>query len=358
MRIAPLLLLVALPVLAAAGPTTKPVVVAFVGVAHIHTPEFVGILKKRSAEVTVKDVWDPDAARAKRVAATLGAAVVDDPAAVWADPAVTAVVICSQTVRHRDLVLAAAAAHKDVYAEKPIGMTAADAAEMAAAIDKAGVRFTTGYFMRSDPKLIFLRDQIAKGHFGTLTRIRGVNVHNGALGGWFDKDWRWMADPKQSGVGGFGDLGYHSLDAMLWLVGKPVDRATAVTSAGTGRYPGCDEYGEGLFTFHDGPVASLAAGWDDVSNPVTLEVCGTEGHATIVQDKLYFRSKHVVGSGEKKAWTDLPPATPIPIESWLDGLEGKPAGPMPSADEAAADTAVMSAMYDGAAKGTWVDVRH
>ena len=28
-----------------------------------------------------------------------------------------------------------------------------------------------------------------------------------------------MADPAQAGVGGFGDLGTHSLDILLWLMG-------------------------------------------------------------------------------------------------------------------------------------------
>ena len=57
------------------------------------------MLKKRAGEVTVKDVWDPDPAKAGRVAKRLGATVVDDPATVWSDPAITAIVICSETVR-------------------------------------------------------------------------------------------------------------------------------------------------------------------------------------------------------------------------------------------------------------------
>lgn len=330
--------------------------VAFVGVAHIHTSEFVGVLQHRANDVECKYVWDHDAAKAKKRAEELHATAVDDLNQIWSDPQIKAVIICSETNLHKELVLAAAKAHKNVYAEKPLGMGAADAYEMAKALDDAGLLFTTGYFMRSDPKLIFLKEQCENGAFGTITRIRGVNVHNGALGGWFDGDMRWMADPSQSGVGGYGDLGTHSLDLLLWLINQPVDRVTADISNGTARYANCDEYGEGILHFHNGTIGTLAAGWDDVSNPVTLEICGTEGHATIMNGKLAFKSSKFPGSDDRRAWTKLPQGTTIPLDRFLDTLEGKKdVPPFVTADEAAYRSAVMEALYRGAKDHTWVE---
>jgi predicted dehydrogenase len=327
-----------------------------VGVAHIHTPEFVGVLKHRTDDVTCKYVWDHDAARAKQRAAELNATAVEDLQQIWSDPQIKAVIICSETNLHKELVLAAAKAHKHVYAEKPLGMGAADAYEMAKALDDAGLRFTTGYFMRDDPKILFLKEQCDKGTFGTITRIRGVNVHSGALGGWFDGEWRWMADPSQSGVGGYGDLGTHSLDLLLWLVNQPVDRVTATISNGTARYPNCDEFGEGILLFHNGTIGTLAAGWDDVANPVTIEICGTEGHATIMNNKLYFKSAKLPGSDDRKPWTKLPQSLTLPLERFLDVLTGKKdVPPSVTADEAAYRSAVMEAMYRGAKDHTWVE---
>jgi predicted dehydrogenase len=129
--------------------------------------------------------------------------------------------------------------------EKPLGMGAADAYRMADAIEAAGVLFQTGYFMRGQPIHLFLREQLAAGSFGKVTRFRHTNCHQGSLKGWFDTEWRWMADTAQAGVGGFGDLGTHSLDILLWLMGH-VDDATASIKVATGRYGDCDEYGEGL----------------------------------------------------------------------------------------------------------------
>ena len=57
---------------------------------------------------------------------------------------------------------------------------------MAASIEHAGVKFQTGYFMRGNPIHLFLREQIHRGNFGKITRVRGSNCHSGALGGWFD----------------------------------------------------------------------------------------------------------------------------------------------------------------------------
>src|SRR5260370_39501767 len=90
---------------AADAPATAQPEIALVGCAHIHTPDFAKRMKQ-NPRVKVKCVWDHDAARAKKYADELGAPVVDDVAKIWSDPQIAAVVICSETDRHLDLVLA------------------------------------------------------------------------------------------------------------------------------------------------------------------------------------------------------------------------------------------------------------
>src|SRR5207249_1448396 len=150
--------------------------------------------------VKVKFTWDHQAERAKQCAADLKAEAGDDLTRVWHDPAVEAVIMCSETNRHEALVLEAAAAKKHLFVGKPLGMRADDAQRMADAIDQAGVLFQTGYFMRGDPIHLFLREQIKAGNFGKITRIRHTNCHSGSLRGLFDTDYRWMADLNQAGV--------------------------------------------------------------------------------------------------------------------------------------------------------------
>jgi len=204
----------ALPVWAQAG---KKITVAFVGVAHIHTPGYLDLVKKRS-DVHIKYVWDHDPERAARRAGEVAATVPPDLNVIWSDPEISAVIILSETNRHYDLVLAAAKAGKNMFVEKPMGITSRQSDQMADAIEKAGLIFTTGYFSRSDPKNIFLKSEVAAGRFGTISRVRASNCHNGSLAGWFDGEWRWMADPKIAGVGAFGDLGTHKLDILMWML--------------------------------------------------------------------------------------------------------------------------------------------
>jgi len=332
----------------------KTVTLAFVGCAHIHTPGFIKLLNGRS-DVKTKWVWDHDATRAEKRAKDLSAQVVPDLEKIWSDPEVAAVVICSETNRHHELVLAAAKAGKHMFVEKPLGITARESEEMANAIQKAGLLFTTGYFMRTEPAHLFLKDEIAKGTFGKITRVRGSNCHAGSLKGYFDSEWRWMADPKIAGVGAFGDLGTHKLDILMWMFGD-IDEVSSHVKIVTGRYKDCDETGEALMMFKNGIIGTLAAGWVDVDDPVQLLISGTEAHATIVNGELYLKHARGSGSDGKKPVKELPSAPPLPLHQFVDAVAGKKDQPLVTPAEAAARVKVMEAMYKAAHTRKWVKV--
>jgi predicted dehydrogenase len=265
---------------------------------------------------------------------------VDDPKAIWSDAEIKGVVICSETDRHKDLVLAAAAAGKNMFVEKPLGFTSEDSKAMAAAIEKSGKVFTTGYFMRTDPVLLFLKEQVGKGSFGKISRVRGSNCHNGSLAHWFDTDYRWMADPKIAGVGAFGDLGTHALDILIKVV--------------AGNYGDCDESGEALLKFKNGITGTLAAGWVDLANPDTFLISGTEGFAYVDRGSLFFASRNVPGANGRQPWVDLPPPAPPPMDQFVDAVAGKTGLPLVTPQEAAARVSVMEAAYKGSHTHAWV----
>lgn len=330
----------------------KAIGIALVGGAHIHTPQYVEALKSRST-FHVKYVWDHMPERRDALAKTLNCKAVADPKEIWSDTEVAAVTICSETNRHHELVTAAAHAKKHMFVEKPLGVNAKEAYAMAAAIEKANLIFTTGYFMRTQREHIFLKEQVAKGLFGRVTRVHGSNTHNGSLQGWFDGPYRWMADPKIAGVGAFGDLGTHSLDILMWLFG-PIENATADIQIITNRYPGCDETGTALFRFQSGIIGTLAAGWVDADNPISLEISGTEGHASIVNGLLYVKSSKLPNADGREPWGELPARIPGPIEQFLNAVEGKPSTGLVKVSEAAARVAVMEAAYQGSKTHAWV----
>jgi predicted dehydrogenase len=343
--------LVAGPLAALGQENPTKLVFALVGAAHIHTPNYIRILKQHK-EVDVKYIWDHDPARAAKAATDLGGQAVDDARKIWADPDVKAVVICSETNRHHDLVLAAAAAGKHVFAEKPMGIGSQESYDMAEALEKAHVLFTTGYAMRCGPPILFLKQQVEQGAFGKITRVRGCNCHNGSLGRWFDTDWRWMADPKIAGVGAFGDLGTHSLDILMWMFGG-VKAVAADIKVVTGNYGDCDESGEALLKFDNGITGTLGAGWVDVADPVSLIISGTEGHAYIDRGSLFFTCKKVEGADGKTPWTKLPEPRPEPMDQFVNAVAGKPSPNLVTPREAAARVSVMEAAYQSAKQSAW-----
>lgn len=336
------------------GKRAEPRRLALIGGAHIHTPNFIKRLAARN-DVRVVAVWDHDAARAERRAKELDAPI-SDLDTIWADETIEGAIICTETDRHEALVLAAAAAGKALFVEKPLGLGAGDAGRMADAIAGAGILFQTGFFMRGQPINLFLREQIAAGSFGKLTRLRIANCHAGALNGLFDTEWRWMADPQIAGVGGFGDLGAHALDLLLWfLAGQATpERGTAQIGNATNRYPGCDEYGEGLLAFSGGITGSIAAGWVDPSSRVGVEIAGTGGYAAVVNGELFFESATISGADGKKPWKRLPEQLPHAFDLYLDALVGQEGVPLVTAREAATRSAIMEALYTGAAEERWV----
>ncbi len=329
----------------------------YLGVAHIHTPGFVERLIQRSAQFKVKAVWDEEPARAEVVAGRLRSQAVGHFDVILGDDEIDAVIIASETRAHRALVEGAAAAGKHMFVEKPLGMGAADAYAMQRAIDEAGVIFQTGHFMRGQPHYLFIKSLLEAGSLGTVTRVRHANVHQGAQNGifdrgqgWFEEGWMWMTDLEQAGVGGFGDLGAHSLDMMMWLMGD-VTRVTAQLDSLLGKY-GCDEYGEGLLRFANGAIGTLAAGWVDVLRPMPIWVSGTEGAVYVHDDKLYLKSDNITGA-DGGEWTDLPTGLPHAFDLYLDAILGK-AVPLVSVKEAAERSAVMEAFYLAAETNSWV----
>jgi predicted dehydrogenase len=157
-------------------------------------------------------------------------------------------------------------------------------------------------------------------------------------------------------VGAFGDLGTHGLDILIWLFGE-VESVTATLDNGTARYPDCDETGEAILRFKSGVIATLAAAWDDVSNPVQYLISGTEAHAAIINDELHFVCQKLNHDGATPmAANHLPSGYPLAFDMFLDALEGK-SMPLVSVREAAYRCVVMEAIYQAARTRSWASVQ-
>jgi predicted dehydrogenase len=146
-----------------------------------------------------------------------GLRVLDNYQAVLADPAIDAVVLSTPPSGHRDQVIAAAAAGKHVFCEKPFTYTKADAEAAVAAVRKAGVTLGMGYNRRFHPEMAKLRERIRAGELGVIQHIECNMTFPNAL---FLKPTAWRAMKDEAPAGGLAPLGVHAVDGMIDLCGE------------------------------------------------------------------------------------------------------------------------------------------
>jgi len=163
------------------GTGGEPVGVALIGSGRMGS--FHGeTLARRIPGARLVAVADPAPGAAERLAAALGAdRASTDPAEVLADPAVEAVVIAAPARFHADLVVAAAAAGKAVFCEKPMALTLADADRAIGAARAAGVVLQVGFNRRFAADWAAARALLEEGRLGTPRLLRSVTRDPGGF---------------------------------------------------------------------------------------------------------------------------------------------------------------------------------
>lgn len=158
-----------------------PVRVALIGSGRMGS--FHGqTLAHRLPGATLAAVVDPAPGAAEELAAELGAPTfATDPEQPFADPDVDAVVIAAPARFHADLVVAAAAAGKGVFCEKPMALTVADADRAIAAADRAGVVLQVGFNRRFAPDWAAARALLDDGRLGSPRLLRSVTRDPGGF---------------------------------------------------------------------------------------------------------------------------------------------------------------------------------
>jgi myo-inositol 2-dehydrogenase/D-chiro-inositol 1-dehydrogenase len=122
--------------------------------------------------------------------------------------------ICTPTVTHRELALAAIGAGKSVLCEKPLGRTVEDAKAIAAAARAANVQVYPAHVVRYFPEYVAMHDAVEQGKIGLPAVLRFSRGGEGATSDWF-------YDEAQSG-GIILDQMIHDLDQARWSAGDVV----------------------------------------------------------------------------------------------------------------------------------------
>lgn len=165
----------------------------------------------------LKYVVDPRPDAAQALACRLAAETVSLEQAL-ADPEVAGVLICSSTDQHLGHALAAVAAGKAVFCEKPIDLDLRKARQARPRL--AGARYLLGFNRRFDPHFLALKRRLDAGEIGRLETLHLINHDPAAPPAGFV--------PTSGGL--FKDFTIHDLDLARWLLGEePVQVFTAAS---------------------------------------------------------------------------------------------------------------------------------
>ncbi len=223
-----------------------------------------------------------------------------------ADGDIDVVDITTPNHLHKEMALAAAAAGKHIYCEKPLALTARDALEMTEAAEAAGVKTLVGFNFLKNPAVGLAREIIEGGDIGDVVHFRGT----------FDQDA--MADPRAAhswrheralaGSGALGDLGAHVISVAQHLIGDIADvcgdtqtiiaeRPAAVGGRGYQAEAGAksemravenDDQAQFLLRFAGGAAGTIEASRIAAGRKLFLcwEITGTRGALYFVQERM------------------------------------------------------------------------
>jgi myo-inositol 2-dehydrogenase/D-chiro-inositol 1-dehydrogenase len=169
--------------------------------------------------VTLAAVADASAEAAKSVAEQHGAKVASIDA-ILADKEIGAVVICTPTDMHSDLIEKAAQAGKAVFCEKPVDLSADRIRACLAVVKKTNAKLMIGFNRRFDPSFANVRRRIDAGEIGTVELVTILSRDPSPP----------PADYVARSGGLFRDMMIHDLDMARFLLGEEPTEVHAVGS--------------------------------------------------------------------------------------------------------------------------------
>ena len=200
-------------------------------------------------DVDLAAICDP---REDEVAAMLGrypdARGFGDFESMLAASALDALFIVTPEQLHAEQVRAALRRGIAVFVEKPLALTAEDAAELVTIASSADLPLQVGFILRFDVQHSLLKAALARGDLGDVVSIRAKRNTSRA----------WFSD--------YGDRTHtmyetaiHDVDLLLWYAASPVIRVVAVDRNISGmRYPdGC----WALLEFASGAIGMIETSW-------------------------------------------------------------------------------------------------
>lgn len=256
-------------------------------------------------------VCDADAKRVEKLAVG-GVAGFNDVNAMLASGAIDAIIIATPHFQHGEISRAAFEREVHVMCEKPLGVTIKDARRTAAAAQaKPNLKFALMVQQRTNPMYRKMRQLIADGELGEVTRISWLVTD------WF-RTWSyyasggWRATWAGEGGGVLINQCPHNLDLFQWVPNLFPSRVTAVAALGKTHPIEVEDEVSAILEYPNGAVGHFITSTGEAPGTNRFEICGDRGKLVSENGKLTFvrTTKSVREVREKD------PAAFAVVEAW------------------------------------------
>ncbi|MBR4287770.1 MAG: Gfo/Idh/MocA family oxidoreductase [Clostridia bacterium] len=283
--------------------------VALVGTWHVH---FNGYAKEiqNNPDCKITALWDNDITKGKEKAEEFGCEFVADYDELLKRDDVDAIMVCTSTDLHHEVIKKAAEAKKHIFTEKVLCFTEADALDVAKAVKENGIKFLISFPWRGRGDFIWVKDAVDSGLIGQVNYCRMRNAHNGTLAGWLPET---FYDPKTCGGGAMMDLGAHSMYILNWLLGEPEKASSAFTNVVVKTV---EDNAVTVLTYKNGAIGVSETGFVAPNNPFELEIVGDKG--TILAGGFLNKLCYNVGDGW--IFPNTPKDKDRPIDLWVQSI--------------------------------------
>jgi UDP-N-acetylglucosamine 3-dehydrogenase len=277
----------------------KPVRIGMMSFAHMHATSYAASLT-RIPDAELVGIADDNPERGKDMAKRFKTQFFGSYEELLQQD-IHAVIVCSENIKHKDLVIKAADAGKHILCEKPLATNIEDGKEMINHCKKHGIRLQTAFPFRFSPAMIQAHQAVMTGQIGKILAIKGAN-RSKCPGGWF-------TDLEQSGGGAVIDLTVNVADLIRWITGAEIDSVYAEISNRI-NHKDFDDAATLTLTMNNGVFATIDPGWSKPESypfwgDVTLTIVGTDGAiwVDLFKQKMNLYSDQS-SSGSWEYWGD------------------------------------------------------
>jgi len=259
-------------------------------ISHAHVRGWNAIPNKARV-VAVADVSERSAETVSGLVG--GARIFKDYRDLLASGEVDAVDVCLPHHLHRDAIVAAARAGKNVMCEKPLCLTLAEAEEIRQAVESSGVTFMSAHNQVFLPTVAAAKELLQDGLLGQIYKVYSSDCFVHPQTRLSEEEKRtvgrtWRSSKETMGGGELIDTGYHPTYRLLYLAGSEPVEVVAQTARFRLHHWEEEDTAEVMLRFASGAFGQILSSWamPNPLGPYYFCVLGERGQLYATADTL------------------------------------------------------------------------